>query len=216
MAISAGENLDPTSNLAVMETMMNRASMMGTHLAKEGRTTGEGGYYAGYNPSALNRAKTRAMIEANLEKALQGSNVSNYATDNASQAWGWRRMHNGFYTMDSTYGNEYFGHPTGPGARGMREYPKWRAAAERQAAEAGNAPLYGAGSLAAFSGLTAGSRLAAGGSSTSSVSNSNSELNIHGPISVYTQAQDADQMARDLRPALQRYNLAAPANDGAN
>ena len=85
LAISAGENVDPVGNLSVMETMFNRADMMGTPLAQETRLhPSERGYYAGYNPRALGNPRLRSMIESNLEKALSGSNASNFATEACS------------------------------------------------------------------------------------------------------------------------------------
>lgn len=128
MAISAGENLDPTSNRAVLETTMNRAAMMGTPLAQEARTTGQGGYYAGYNPHALYDPTTRAMIESNLDAALHGSNVSNYATDNSSGVFAAHRAAIGMYTpTGAPINGEWFTVPTRPDARGYAQYAAWRA-----------------------------------------------------------------------------------------
>jgi hypothetical protein len=132
LAISAGENQDPVANQAVMESMMNRAAMMKTPLAFEARTTGEGGYYAGYNPAALNNPAYMKMAEGNLDKVLKGSNVSNYATDNASGQFAADRVAKGLYGPNSTYGGESFLHPTGALARGTTQYPDWRATAEAQ------------------------------------------------------------------------------------
>ena len=126
MAISAGENLDRNGNLAVIESMMNRASMMNTPLAQEGRTTGENGYYAGYNPRALNNPRTMAMIEQNLQTALQGSNVANYGTDNSSGAWGRARNASGMYTQVAEHGGELFSYPSRNDARGHNLYWNWR------------------------------------------------------------------------------------------
>jgi hypothetical protein len=127
MAVSAGENLDPTSNKAVLETMMNRSAMMGTPLAAEARLAPAGGYYAGYNPSALNHPATRAMIEQNLDDVLHGSNVSNYATDNSSGDFAARRAAAGMYTPTARYNGEWFTVPTRPDARGYGRYEQWRA-----------------------------------------------------------------------------------------
>jgi hypothetical protein len=126
MAVSAGENLDPRSNLSVLESMMNRASMMGTTLAQESRLSPYGGYYAGYNPSALNNPRTRSMIEYNLGAALDGSNISNYATDNASGDFAARRNTNGMYTPVANYGGETFSYPSRTDARGHDRYWDWR------------------------------------------------------------------------------------------
>jgi len=125
MAISAGENLNPIANQAVLESMMNRASMMGTTLGFEARTTGEGGYYAGYNPSALQNARTLEMITDNLNKVLGGSNVSRGATDNASGAFAASRV--GLYAPTFSAGGETFFYPNNVGARGADKYQAWYA-----------------------------------------------------------------------------------------
>lgn len=190
MAIAAGEQGDPSGNLAVIETMMNRASMMGTSLAHEARTTGERGYYAGYNPAALGNSRTRSMIESNLNKALGGSNVSNYATDNASQAWGWNRMH-GMYQMDYTAGGEYFGHPVQSNARGAGRYAAWKASAATPSASVALAPSN-------WASMSSGAGLAAAQSAPNSYSNTSSEWNIHGPINLTTAIRDADEFQREL------------------
>ena len=71
--------MNKEANVSVIETMMNRAAMAGTSLAAQATLhSSEGGYYAGYNPGAL--ATRRAFLEDSLNKALGGSNVSNYAT----------------------------------------------------------------------------------------------------------------------------------------
>jgi hypothetical protein len=90
--ISLGENQDPRANLAVIETMMNRATVRGTTLeaqVRRHRSSGvdEGGYYAGWASSFPD--SKRHMFEQNLGSALgtggKGqSNISNYATDNSS------------------------------------------------------------------------------------------------------------------------------------
>lgn len=133
MAIAAGENLDPTANQAVLETMMNRAAMSGTSLAAQAtlhKTSGidEHGYYAGYNPKALGRPKVLSMIETNLDKVLAGSNVSNLATDNASGSFADKQRKSGAFTYRSDYGGETFfspGNAGGSGSRGVKAYEKW-------------------------------------------------------------------------------------------
>lgn len=133
MAIAAGENLDPTANQAVLETMMNRAAMSGTSLAAQAtlhKSSGinEHGYYAGYNPKALKRPKIASMIESNLDKVLAGSNVSNLATDNASGSFAERQRSTGKFIYRSAYGGETFFSPGtagGSGSRGVKAYEKW-------------------------------------------------------------------------------------------
>jgi hypothetical protein len=133
MAIAAGENLDPTANQAVLETMMNRAAMSGTSLAEQARLhkssgINENGYYAGYNPKALDRPKIAGMIEKNLDKVLAGSNVSNYATDNASGSFAQKQQDSGAFKYRSSYGGETFfspGKAGGSGSRSAQAYEKW-------------------------------------------------------------------------------------------
>jgi hypothetical protein len=125
LAVSAGENLDPTANLSVMESAMNRADMMGTSLAQEMRHTSQGGYYAGYNPAALNDPGARAIMEKNLQTALGGSNASRFATDNASGNFAAERVAKGMYAPNSAYGGESFLHPQGTDARGHDKYGEW-------------------------------------------------------------------------------------------
>lgn len=126
LGIAAGENKNPKANLAVIESMMNRASARGTsleqaallHSSAPSRVSagdaGRGGYYAGYDPRGARNPKTRAMIESNLQKALEGSNVSNYATDNASQGLAVRNVRSGRFVPQSTFGGR--GVPGAPGA----------------------------------------------------------------------------------------------------
>jgi hypothetical protein len=148
LRISAGENLDNNANRAVFESAMNRAAMMGTTLANEMRITKEGGYYAGYKPNMT--AADRKIAEANLAAALGGSNVSNYATENASGSWGEKRMSGGMFTkvyQSGAKGNvELFGIPTGPGARGYDRYAKWKADAEK--GQQANVPVEAGGTTA--------------------------------------------------------------------
>lgn len=112
--ISLGENQDPRANLAVLETMMNRAVVRGTSLeaqAKRHRSSGkdEGGYYAGYAPH-FSDAK-RQMFDRNLNEALKGSNVTNYATDNSSGALAARERASGSFVHHGTINGENFFSP---------------------------------------------------------------------------------------------------------
>jgi hypothetical protein len=139
MAISAGENLHPSANKAVFESMMNRAAVKGTTLEHEARWTSEGGYYddkptagSGHasQMSAMQNPRSRQLMERNLDSALAGSNVSNYATENASGAWGRRRMagadSGALFQKSYAAGGELFGYPVRRGAAGYGHYSTWR------------------------------------------------------------------------------------------
>jgi hypothetical protein len=142
MGIAAGENMNPRANIAVLESMMNRAAMAGTTLAAQARLhassgINEGGYYAGFNPGALRNPKTRAMIENSLKAVLGGSNVSNYATDNSSGSLAAREKATGTFNLQSEYGGESFFSPgTGGGRGGPRSRTAYEAWRNRIAAEA--------------------------------------------------------------------------------
>lgn len=117
----------PQGTQAIIESMMNRASIARHSLAQEARWTGrvrEGGYYdarsmgAGANLSIGNRS---------LENALNGSNISNYATDNSSNAPGnplaYREMRSGRFINQSQYTGEYM---MSPGTSGNFPRSAWQ------------------------------------------------------------------------------------------
>jgi hypothetical protein len=106
---------------------MNRADMMGTSLEHELRRTSEGGYYKGYRSNVS--AESRAMIEQNIDAALGGSNVSNYATDNSSQGVGVSGR-DPLYRSVFESGGETFSVPRNPHARGYGRYDDWRKSVE--------------------------------------------------------------------------------------
>jgi hypothetical protein len=132
LGIASGENKDPQANLAVIESMMNRAAARGTSLEQAAKLVGEGngGYYAGYDPGALRRPAIRKMIEGNLRAALGGSNVSNYATDNSSGGLAEREKRSGKFRLQFEHGGESFFSPgTAGGAHGpasRERYEAWR------------------------------------------------------------------------------------------
>ncbi|MBB0026829.1 glucosaminidase domain-containing protein [Ralstonia pickettii] len=68
-----------------------------------------------------------------------------------------------------------------------------------------------AAQIAQQSALAGTATLPAAGAPTST---STSETNINGPINVYTQATDANGIARDFAPAVQRQSMVAQANTG--
>ena len=96
LAISeVGASADPSSKIAIMETMFNR-----TDAQKRGSISGtisrnddpKKNYYAPYNDGAYDRnlkllksnPKLVEEMDSHLKEVLSGSNEANYATDNAS------------------------------------------------------------------------------------------------------------------------------------
>ena len=137
MAIAAGEQGNhPIGTRAIVESMMNRASLYGTSLEKQARlhaSTGinENGYYAGYKPQALNNPKTAQLLSNNIDEALKGTNDSNFATDNASGSWGQGRIDSGMFNKQSGIHGELFMSPGDSRAAGYAKYPAWRQAMEQ-------------------------------------------------------------------------------------
>jgi hypothetical protein len=94
LRIAANEQgSNPEGTQAVLESMMNRAEVRGTSLEAQAKWVGERGYYAQGNMGrgALENPQHRAVLERSLSNTLAGGNVSNYATDNASQGLAQRR-----------------------------------------------------------------------------------------------------------------------------
>jgi len=99
------------ANMAVMETMMNRAVVRGTDLESQAKWYGRerGGYYAG-KPSHLSEQE-RANSEENLRNVLAGSNITGYATDNSSQGLAEREKASGSFLHHTTINRESFFSP---------------------------------------------------------------------------------------------------------
>ena len=121
---------------AVIESMMNRASMKGTSLAAQAKWVGEGGYYAQGNMGrgALENPAHAAILNKSLKGALGGSNVSDYATDNASQGLAARRTANREMNFTKEINGESFYQPGRvSGAGNVKNYAGWRAGLDRPA-----------------------------------------------------------------------------------
>lgn len=89
LRIAANEQAsNPNGTQAVIESMMNRASVRGTSLEQAARWYGAeaGGYYqrGTMGRGALEDDRQRGVLEQSLGNALSGSNISNFATDNSS------------------------------------------------------------------------------------------------------------------------------------
>jgi hypothetical protein len=158
MQISLGENTDSRANLAVMESIFNRASARGTSLEEATKGVAQGGYYPGstFSGGARNMqlAKYAAMAAAHWDQVMGGSNVSNYATDNSSQGLAMRERATGRFTFQSQFGGA-----GGTGSPGMETFfspggnPNARGPASRAAYLAWLARL-GTGGAPAGHGLT--------------------------------------------------------------
>jgi hypothetical protein len=156
MQISLGENTDSRANLAVMETIFNRASARGISLEEATKGVAQGGYYPGstFSGGARNMqlAKYMAMARAHWDQVMGGSNISNYATDNSSQGLAMRERATGRFTFQSQFGGaggtgspgmETFFSPGGAGGSGRASRSAYLAWLRGVAAGAGVAPSAG-------------------------------------------------------------------------
>jgi hypothetical protein len=125
MHIFAGENPDPAASTALWESAINRAAVRGTTLEQELRrhaSSGkdEGGYYAGWRDNVSE--DTRKTLERSRDRALAGSNISNYATDNSSGDRAAREIRDGTFKHRSEYNREHF---FAPGSAEPRFRNRW-------------------------------------------------------------------------------------------
>jgi hypothetical protein len=117
---SPGSKEGTLANQAIMETMMNRASVRHTSLAQQLRLVGEGhGYYPtmrGYN------ARQNTILDENLAKVLGGSNVSGNATDNSSSWLAEKEKRTGSFRWLKDINRESF---FAPGHADPRQAAEW-------------------------------------------------------------------------------------------
>jgi hypothetical protein len=143
MRIASNEQgTNPQGTQAILESMMNRAEVRGTSLEQQARWhESEHGYYQQGNMGrgALEHPRSRAVLESSLSNALGGSNISNFATDNASGGLAARQRATGKFKFASAYHGETFFTP-GTAEPGLeRRYEAWRgtmAEADRRAIDA--------------------------------------------------------------------------------
>lgn len=104
---------NPQGVQAVMESMVNRARVRGTGMAQQARWhRTEGGYYqegSGYRGPVP--ARLMPMLEQAWRNVVNGSNISNYATDNSSGALASRERATGRFGYRSGYTGETFFRP---------------------------------------------------------------------------------------------------------
>ena len=124
----------PEGTQSVIESMMNRAEVRRTSLAAQATWKyGRHGYYQRGNMGrgALENPKQAAVLNQGLANALGGSNIANYATENASGEFGRGEIRRGEFIFRSTYGyrgqEELFTRP-GTAERGWaRRWEQWHA-----------------------------------------------------------------------------------------
>lgn len=107
--IFAGENEDPEAQVALWEETINRAAVRGTSVEKELRHTSEGGYYKGRRGYVSE--DMRQQIDRARDRALNYSNVSNYATDNSSSWLAAKESRLGTFVDRKVIAGEHFKGP---------------------------------------------------------------------------------------------------------
>ena len=123
---------NPQGTQAVAESLFNRTSMHGTPLAREARWTSENGYYEnGHGVSGNGYLSVRNTLEQSLNNALSGSNISNFATDNASGPTASGELRSGKFRYQSAYTGETFFSLNLGGRYGSGWVPQYRAWTQR-------------------------------------------------------------------------------------
>ncbi len=130
LRIAANEQgKNPQGTQAVIESMMNRASVRGTTLEQQARwhKAEKGGYYEMGNMGrgALENVEHRKVLEQSLSNALGGGNLSNYATDNASQGLAARERASGAFKYRKDYTGETFFSPGTAEPRLAQKWEEW-------------------------------------------------------------------------------------------
>lgn len=214
LRIAANEQgRNPEGTQAIIESMMNRAEMRGTTLAAQARWhSSEGGYYEEGNMGrgALENPAHRAVLERSLANALGNSNISNYATDNASGDLARRERANGKFTYQNYFNGETFFSPGwGGGAFGpasRSSYEAWRARLQD------NDKIW-----QTHGGLFLGSRardLNVMGNSTSNQTSLTTSQTHVGEVNVHVPNGDPYSIAKGIHGALLNVSPVAQANTG--
>jgi hypothetical protein len=125
------QGANPLGTQAVLESMMNRASVRGTSLAAQAHWVGEGrgGYYARGNMGrgALENAQTREILEQSLKNTLAGGNVARLGTDNSSGSLAAGERASGKFKFTQGIHGESFFSP-GWGEPGLvPKFERWKA-----------------------------------------------------------------------------------------
>lgn len=130
MRIAANEQSDnPHGVQAVLESMMNRAEVRGTSLEQQAKWhSSERGYYeeGTMGKGALENPRHRAVLENALDKVLNNSNISDYATDNSSGSLAARERATGSFVFRKGYGGESFFAPGTAEPVLAQRWKKWK------------------------------------------------------------------------------------------
>lgn len=118
---------NPLGTLGIAESAMNRASLRGTSLEAQLRWhESEGGYYQQGN-MGRGSGPYREFLDRQVNTALAGSNVTNYATDNSSGDLARREIASGKFIPAASHGGEEFLTPGSAERQYQRYWPIWRA-----------------------------------------------------------------------------------------
>lgn len=219
MANEQGRN--PEGTQAIAESMMNRALVRGTNLEKQARwAQSEGGYYDQGNMGrgALENPAQRAILERSLKNALGGSNIADYASDNASSWLAEKHKGNGNFRYIKGFNGESFFAPGRAEPGRAKAWDSWHknvteSEAARSAAR-GTPGLTGAGrTFDNWRSLGFGRGAALRGGDTTNNNNSSTTTigNMHVTV---PPGADPSAYADGISRRLGDYNNVANANTG--
>jgi hypothetical protein len=192
------------ANQAIMETAMNRASVRGTSLAGKGNL----GYFAGRFNGTID-AKRRAILEQNLAKVANGSDVTKGAIDNSSSWLAAKHLRTGEFIDNAVIHGEHFEIPgTHQSRTGDREGQKAWYGRMKQGAEPAPSTPSPAESWGQWL-----NRATGWNGKQSSIDNSRRAEMRTGDINIYN-PQDATHVVRNLEPLMRNRFSAVAADNG--
>jgi hypothetical protein len=167
---------------------------------------------------ALENPQHRAILEKSLSNALGGSNISEYATDNASGSFAERRRVTGQHRYIKGYGGESFFAPGTAEPGRAKAWDNWHKAVQDSEARGAGAPMTPgiSGAQRTFEnwrGLGLGKGAAMRGGDTNSTSNSNT-MSIGSMHVTVPPGSDPSAYADGITRRLGDYNNVASSNTG--
>lgn len=220
MANEQGKNGQGTQ--AIAESMMNRALVRGTNLEKQARwAQSENGYYDQGNMGrgALENPAHRAILERGLNNALGGSNIAEYASDNASSWLAEKHKGNGNFRYIKGFNGESFFAPGRAEPGRAKAWDNWYKGVRDTEGSRSNAAPATPGITGAqrtfenWRGLGLGKGAAMRGGDTNSTTNSNT-MSIGSMHVTVPPGSDPSAYADGITRRLGDYNNVASSNTG--
>lgn len=119
------QDSNPQGTQGVFESLINRASISGRSLLQEAQWVSGNGYYA---DGTYGAGSDPRVLEQSYRNVMNGSNITNYATDNSSEGktnYASRQMNRGKFSYQADYNGEYFQAPQRSGNFSRKAWQDW-------------------------------------------------------------------------------------------